>query len=161
MVTCSLSFVSIFAARVEALLDEIGEPARARTVVDSRTRRGEAIPGFGHMLYGDGGDPRAAPLLSMARKVAPRSRSVRTCDALCRAMSRSRREHPNVDLGLVAIAEALGAPRGTASLVFMIGRVAGWIAHALEQRAAGFLLRPRARYVGPAAGAVGDSRTPR
>jgi citrate synthase len=27
-----------------------------------------------------------------------------------------------------------------------VGRTAGWIAHALEQRAAGFALRPRARY---------------
>jgi citrate synthase len=33
--------------------------------------------------------------------------------------------------------------------MFAVGRSAGWIAHALEQRAAGFLLRPRARYVGP------------
>ncbi|MDQ3033036.1 MAG: citrate synthase, partial [Myxococcota bacterium] len=29
-----------------------------------------------------------------------------------------------------------------------VGRSAGWIAHAIEQRDAGFQLRPRARYVG-------------
>jgi citrate synthase len=32
--------------------------------------------------------------------------------------------------------------------VFAVGRSAGWTAHAIEQYAAGFLLRPRARYVG-------------
>jgi citrate synthase len=32
-----------------------------------------------------------------------------------------------------------------------VGRTAGWIAHAIEQQAAGFVLRPRARYVGPPA----------
>ena len=30
-----------------------------------------------------------------------------------------------------------------------IGRIAGWIAHALEQTASGAMIRPRARYIGP------------
>jgi citrate synthase len=58
-------------------------------------------------------------------------------------------ELPTIDLGLVAIASALGLPRGSAVAIFAIGRTAGWIAHALEQRASNYVLRPRARYVGP------------
>jgi len=56
---------------------------------------------------------------------------------------------PNLDLALVALSAALGLPSGSALGLFAIGRCAGWIGHALEQRRAGFVLSPRARYVGP------------
>lgn len=58
------------------------------------------------------------------------------------------REKPTSDVGLVALASALGLDSGAPLAIFAAGRIAGWIAHALEQRAAGYLLRPRARYVG-------------
>jgi citrate synthase len=43
---------------------------------------------------------------------------------------------------------ALALPEGASLAVFMVGRTAGWIAHAFEQWASGKLIRPRARYVG-------------
>jgi citrate synthase len=46
--------------RVEALVAEAGRPERARAVVQDRTQRGEAIPGFGHRLYPSGGSEVAA-----------------------------------------------------------------------------------------------------
>lgn len=33
---------------------------------------------------------------------------------------------------------------------FAMGRTMGWIAHAIEEYASGALIRPRARYTGPA-----------
>jgi citrate synthase len=69
--------------------------------------------------------------------------------ALIEAMREAGREAPTLDVGLVALAAALRLPAGSAPAIFAIGRTAGLIAHALEQRAAGFILRPRARYVGP------------
>ena len=134
--------------RIEALAAETGRPERARAVVRDRTRRGESIPGFGHKLY-PGGDPRARPLLAAAEKLAPKSPAVRTLLELASAMASSGREPPAVDMALVALAAALGAPPGSAAGLFAIGRSAGWIAHALEQREAGFMVRPRARYTGP------------
>jgi citrate synthase len=134
--------------RVEALLAEASRPERARAVIQDRARRGEEIPGFGHPLYPEG-DPRARPLLEAAASLAPKSRALRTLIALVDAMREARRPGPTVDVGLAAITRALALPRGAGVAVFAIGRTAGWIAHAFEQRAAGFLLRPRARYTGP------------
>jgi citrate synthase len=133
--------------RVEALVAETERPERAMHVVLERARRGEGLPGFGHPLY-PAGDPRAVPLLEHARALSPRAREVRVVLALVDAMRDTGRGAPNLDAGLVALAGALGLPRGAAVGLFAIGRMAGWVAHVLEQYAAGFLFRPRARYQG-------------
>jgi citrate synthase len=133
--------------RVEALLDEVAQPERAREVIAARDRRGDAIPGFGHRLYPDG-DPRVDPMLASAREIAGASPRLRTLLAVADAMRRAGREPPNLDFGLVAVVRALGLKRGTAAALFALGRCAGFVAHVLEQREAGYLIRPRAEYVG-------------
>lgn len=135
-------------ARVAALLSEVGSPRRARSVIAARTRRGDALPGFGHPLYPKG-DPRVPPLLAEARALDKGRRRTATFFAVIDAMHAAHREPPNLDAGLLALCLALDLPPGSASAIFAVGRAAGWIAHALEQREAGYLLRPRARYVGP------------
>jgi len=131
--------------RVEALIDEIGAPRRAAVVVRQRLARGEAIAGFGHPLYPEG-DPRARALLELAHG-GGLGGSLAAFDALLTVMRKARHPEPNLDAGLVALCMALGLPRGGATALFAIGRAAGWVAHALEQRSQGYLLRPRARYV--------------
>jgi len=135
--------------RVEALVAEIGEPAAAERVVHERQRRGEAIEGFGHPLY-PMGDPRGAALVALARTLAPDTPPVRTCLALIDEMERGGAGGASIDVGLVALGLALELPRGAAVGLFSIARCVGWVAHALEQYEAGYLLRPRARYLGPA-----------
>ncbi|MGK4006619.1 citrate synthase family protein [Sorangium sp. So ce1036] len=134
--------------RVEALVAEAGRPERAAAAVHERLRRGEPIAGFGHRLYPEG-DPRARALLDTARGLAPHSAALRTVLALVDALRDAGLDPPSLDMGLVAIAAALGLPAGSAAAMFAVGRAAGWIAHAFEQREAGYMLRPRARYTGP------------
>jgi citrate synthase len=134
--------------RIEALLVEAARPERAAATVRERARRGEGLPGFNHRLY-PRGDPRAPPLLAAAEALAPRSSGVRIMVALGEAMRELGHPGPSVDAALVALTSALKLPPGSAVGLFALGRSAGWIAHALEQRTAGYLLRPRARYVGP------------
>ncbi|MDB4991635.1 MAG: citrate synthase [Myxococcaceae bacterium] len=146
-------------ARIEALLHELAEPAATARVVRARHARGEQTPGFGHPLYPTG-DPRGRVLMELAElaaESAPAHTRARVGLAMARvralvtAMKRAQHPGPNFDLGLVALSQALGLPPGAPALLFALGRLPGWVAHALEQRAQGYLLRPRSRYV-PAPG---------
>ncbi len=134
--------------QVEALIAEAGRPEGARATVNDRARRGEPIPGFGHTFYPEG-DPRAPPLLAVAEEVGGQRIALRTVLALVEAMREAGRGEPTLDIGLCAVSAALGLPPGSAGALFAIGRSAGWVAQVFEQRELGFLLRPRARYVGP------------
>jgi citrate synthase len=116
--------------------------------VQARLAAGESIPGFGQPLYPDG-DPRGLLLLELAKKHAERAPRVQTILGIVDAMESVGRHDPTLDLGLCALSGALDLPLGAASAIFALGRVAGWVAHALEQRERPVLLRPRARYVGP------------
>ncbi len=138
--------------RVEGLLDEAESLGAAALVVRQRFARGDAVPGFGHPLY-PAGDPRAAALMELASRAGSGSSAVATMVSIAAAMRAAGHPAPTLDFGLVALAEALALPRGAATALFAVGRSAGWVAHALEQRRSGFLLRPTARYVGPGSGA--------
>jgi len=131
---------------VKLLLSRWTRCGTSAATVRARARRGESIPGFGHPLYPDG-DPRAVPLLAVAQALRPDNVGVRICESLVVAMAPSGL-HPTLDIGLVALTSALGLPAGAAAGCFAIGRMAGWVAHVLEQRRTGVLLRPRAKYVG-------------
>ena len=64
----------------------------------------------------------------------------------------SRKLYPNVDFYSGVIYQALGIPVNMFTVMFAIGRLPGWIAHWLEQRADPEfrISRPRQIYVGPA-----------
>ena len=141
---------------VEAMLAGIGDPAGAALAVGDRLRRGEAVPGFGHPLY-PLGDPRAALLLERVRGLAAHPTAARgagpgrlaVVEAVLDAVGRRRLPPPNVDYALAALAHVTGMTRGAGEAVFAVGRVAGWLAHALEEYERGTPIRLRAAYVGP------------
>ena len=43
--------------------------------------------------------------------------------------------------------------------LFALGRVAGWIGHAIEQYKIDQIIRPRARYIGPQPGQTNPAQT--
>lgn len=116
-------------------------PSLRRLLADTRLgTTPHYCAGFGHPLY-PAGDPRSLHLLALLAPDAAR-------EQLLRQVYEDTGLHPSLDYALVAIQRSLGLPAGAAFVLFALGRTAGWIAHALEQRAGGQLIRPRARYVG-------------
>lgn len=136
------------AERVLALVADAGSPKSARAVVASRLRRGETMPGFGHPLY-PAGDPRAQLLMRLAQSSGNET-AWQPFRNLSRAGSKLLGDLPNLDFGLAAITRAYRLPHEAPLLLFALGRTIGWIAHGLEEYASGQLIRPRARYTGPA-----------
>ena len=70
-------------------------------------------------------------------------------DALLEVTAGQGVAKPNVDFALAALAHRLRLPPGSGEALFTIGRLAGWLAHALEEYAERTPLRLRALYTGP------------
>jgi citrate synthase len=136
------------AERVLALVAEAETPNSARAVVANRLRRGESVPGFGHPLY-PAGDPRAVLLIRLA-EASGHETAWRPFRNLVGAGSALLHDAPNLDFGLAAVTRTYRLPDQAPLLLFALGRSIGWIAHAIEEYVSGQLIRPRARYTGPA-----------
>jgi citrate synthase len=135
--------------RVESLLGSLHRQRQIRAALGERLRRGEPIDGFGHPLYPDG-DPRAAALLALLRERYARSAELTFAIDVSEAAASLVRERPTIDFALATLTRVLRLPSGSALTLFALGRTIGWIGHAIEQYEMGRIIRPRAKYVGPA-----------
>jgi citrate synthase len=142
--------------RVAALLDDLKNATDLDVELAQRVRDHIYIPGFGHRLYPDG-DVRAATLFALLREAVPHSPELAFAERLAAAAERLIDRKANVDFTTVTVERVLGLPKDSALALFLLGRTAGWIAHALEQAAHGVLIRPRARYTGPRPGSGGNT----
>jgi citrate synthase len=124
---------------VEALLDEVAAGAEPGAALDAAAAKGP-IPGFGHKVYRDR-DPRADHLLERL----PQGAATSLLDA---AVGRGL-PAPNVDFALAALVKAHGLRNGSSPTIFTVARIAGIVAHALEEYEHRLRFRPRASYVGP------------
>jgi citrate synthase len=134
-------------SEVESLLREAEAVGAERAIGDRLRRTGEVPHGFGMPLYPDG-DPRAAELLDRLEGVGP-ARRVETVRRLV-GVGRARGfAPPNFDLGLGALSYCAGMAPGAGQAIFTLGKVAGWVAHAIEEYSMPTRFRSRGDYVGP------------
>lgn len=122
----------------------VGASRAVGRLVEQRRR----VPGFGHKVYTDT-DPRAVVLLRLLGEAAGTARVLRVVDDV-RAETMARTgQAANVDLALAAVGLANGMAPDAGEAIMATARMAGWLAHAIEEYAeAPLRFRPRALYVG-------------
>ena len=138
-------------ARVESMLESMRREPSARAALGARIREGTTIDGFGHPLYPNG-DPRADELLAQLRIRYGRSAELTFALKFADEVHSALDLRPSLDFALATVSRVLDLPPRSGVTLFAIGRTIGWLGHAIEQYAAGQLIRPRAKYVGPLPG---------
>lgn len=137
------------AGEVEALIDCLPEqlkPDQALMLAAASGFKSNELPCFTHPLY-DGEDPRSAILLDIAGRLSLHSVDLPKMLALVKG-AREVGRYPNVFAALVILCKAMGLPNGSGAMLHTLARTSGWMAHAMEQRLTGAMLRPRAKYMG-------------
>lgn len=132
--------------RIEQALAAMREGLRAAAAAGALLDPAH-VPGFGHPLYPQG-DPRVAPILTLAHALGT-ARDCRAIEALLGAVRHQGVAPPNVDFALAAFTYAIRAAPGAGEALFTVGRLAGWLAHAMEEYAERTDFRLRAVYTGP------------
>ena len=140
-------------SRALELLDEIGSPEKARSVIESKVRQGERIMGFGHAVYRTE-DPRSNMLREVARQLGGPLADLalkveRTVVEVLAELKPGRRLYANVEFYAGVVMAACGIPPEMFTPTFASSRVIGWTANVLEQAQDPKIIRPSARYVGP------------
>ncbi|MFX1521208.1 MAG: citrate/2-methylcitrate synthase [Promethearchaeota archaeon] len=138
------------------MLDEIGEPEKAEDYVQNLISKNKRVPGFGHRVYKTF-DPRGVLFKQIAKEIATNmgdlrwfsiAENIETTVLKEFVEKRGKPIYPNVDFYSGVLYKYLKIPPMLSTAVFAIGRIAGWVAHCIEQYADNRLIRPRAKYTG-------------
>ena len=137
------------------MLQEIGTLENVKPWLANAVTHKRKVMGMGHRVY-KVKDPRATVLQELAEHVfSETSRPARYDLALelerlaaAEPTMGGKGVFPNVDYFSGIVYEALGIPRDLFTPIFAIARVAGWLAHWLEQLKNNRIYRPDQVYVG-------------
>jgi citrate synthase len=147
-------------ARVLSMIEEVERSGDAEAWVKAALDRGDRLMGFGHRVY-RAEDPRARVLRRTARELgAPRFEVAEALEKAALAELHARRPDrvlaTNVEFWSAVVLDFAQVPLHMFTSMFTCARTAGWAAHIMEQKRAGRLIRPSARYIGPKARPVSE-----
>ncbi len=142
-------------SRALDMLDSIGTPDRADQWIRDAVKRGDRIMGFGHRVY-KMDDPRSLFLRGVARPLGGSlpdfaEQVERTIVDVLAELKPGRQLYTNVEFFAGVVMDTCGISREMFTPTFASGRTVGWSTHVMEQVRENRLIRPAARYVGPAA----------
>ena len=160
-------------ARVMDMLLKIGTPDAVDSYVQTEFSAGRKIMGLGHAVY-NVDDPRAFILAPMSQAMGEKIGDTRWYDISRLLETRAKAAFNqrkgmdivvNVDFYSASLYYAMGIPIDLFTPVFAVSRVAGWVAHVIEEQYAGasakpVLYRPESEYVGDYCGPETCTFTP-
>jgi 2-methylcitrate synthase/citrate synthase II len=138
--------------RVLSVLMEVGKPENAEKWIRDALAQKKKVMGFGHRVYKDG-DPRAKFLKQYCIALAEKTGNLgleQTADTIESVIWAEKKLPANVDWPCGRLYHYLRLPIEIYTPLFAVARVAGWSAHVIEQLDNNRLVRPSAKYIGPA-----------
>lgn len=141
--------------------DRVGSPEKASAFVDACLANREKVMGMGHREY-KVVDPRARHLKALAEQLTVGSEhelAYRTLEAIEarfteRMAEQDKSLYANVEFYKGLVFRTLGLPPRFFTALFAMARVFGYLAHFIESREDNRIVRPQAKYVGPAVSAT-------
>jgi citrate synthase len=135
------------------MLDEIGSPDNVHSWLEDAIKHKKKIMGLGHRVY-KVKDPRATVLQELAENVFVETGRPKLyqlaleVERVAAGLLGPKGIYPNVDFYSGIVYLSIGIPRDLFTPIFAVARVAGWLAHWLEQLKNNRIFRPEQIYIG-------------
>ncbi len=140
--------------KVMDMIEEVGSVDAVEAYILGKIERKEKIMGIGHRVYKTQ-DPRGKVLSAYIRKLHAEGLIDDKTIAISEEMERvvtetlgAKKLYPNIDFYSGIVFRALGIPTELFTPIFAMGRVAGWLAHWIEQLSTNRIYRPTQQYTG-------------